>query len=80
MPLFDSLRWDTIWVVRHSTLFALPAILGRLSPPQRRTVALETVVALSADKHATVRCGVLPVECLGEVLYTLVDDDSGPPD
>jgi serine/threonine-protein phosphatase 4 regulatory subunit 1 len=78
MPLFDSLRWDTIWVVRHSALFALPSILGRLSPAQRRTVALETVVALSADKHATVRCGVL--ESLGEVLYTFVNDDSGPPD
>jgi len=77
MPLFDSLRWDTIWVVRHSALFALSAILERLSPAQRRTVALETVVALSADKHATVRCGVL--ECLGEVLYTFADDDGGPP-
>lgn len=78
MPLFDSLRWDTVWVVRHSALFALPAILGRLSPAQRRTVGLETVVALSADKHATVRCGVL--ESLGEVLYTFVNDDSGPPE
>lgn len=78
MPLFDLLRWDTVWVVRHSALFALPAILGRLSSAQRRTVALETVVALSADKNATVRCGVL--ECLGEVLYTFVNDDAGPPD
>ena len=67
-----------MWVVRHSALFALPAILGRLSPAQRRTVALETVVALSADKHATVRCGVL--ECLGEVLFTFINDDAGPPD
>jgi len=64
--------------VRHSALFALPAILGRLSPAQRRTVALETVVALSADKDATVRCGVL--ESLGEVLYTFVKDSSGPPE
>lgn len=78
MPLFDSLRWDAVWIVRHSALFALPAILGRLSPAQRRTVALETVVALSADKNATVRCGVL--ESLGEVLYTFVDDESGPPE
>lgn len=78
MPLFDSLRWDAVWIVRHSALFALPAILGRLSPAQRRTVALETVVALSSDKNATVRCGVL--ESLGEVLYTFVDDESGPPE
>src|SRR6266545_972033 len=78
MPLFDFLRWDTFWVVRHSALFALPAILERLSLAQRRTVALETIVALSADKDATVRCGVL--ECLGEVLYTFAGDDGGPPE
>ncbi|KAF9532281.1 armadillo-type protein [Crepidotus variabilis] len=77
LPLFDSLRWDTVWVVRHSALFALPAILDRLTPAQRRTVALETVVALSSDANPTVRTGVL--ECLGEVIYSFFGLSDGPP-
>ncbi|KAH9484240.1 Serine/threonine-protein phosphatase 4 regulatory subunit 1 [Psilocybe cubensis] len=77
LPLFDALRWDGVWHVRHSALFALPAILTRLSPAQRRTVALETIVALSADHHPTVRSGVL--EALGEVIHTFHEDPDGPP-
>ena len=67
-----------VWHVRHSALFALPAILTRLSPAQRRTVALETVEALAADHDATVRSGVL--EALGEVIYTFYEDADGPPE
>ncbi|KAF8163204.1 armadillo-type protein [Crassisporium funariophilum] len=78
LPLFNSLRWDAIWHVRHSALFALPAIIARLSPSDRRVVALETMVALSADQNATVRSGVL--EALGEVLHTFHGDPDGPPD
>ncbi|KDR81510.1 hypothetical protein GALMADRAFT_239501 [Galerina marginata CBS 339.88] len=78
LPLFDALRWDSVWHVRHSALFALPAILVRLSPAQRRTVALETIVALSADHNPTVRSGVL--EALGEVIYTFCEDADGPPE
>ena len=76
--MFDSLRWDAYWEVRHSALFALPSILSRLASAQRRTVALETVVALSADQHPTVRSGVL--ESLGEVLHTFVNTPTGPPE
>lgn len=78
LPLFESLRWDVVWHVRHSALFALPAILARLSPAQRRAVALETVEALSADDNGTVRSGVL--EALGEVIYTFHEDADGPPE
>ncbi|TFK29838.1 ARM repeat-containing protein [Coprinopsis marcescibilis] len=77
LPLFDVLRWDSHWRVRHSALYALPAILPRLSPNQRRTVALETVMALSCDVYGAVRSSVL--ESLGEVLYTFHNDPGGPP-
>ena len=66
-----------MWQVRHSALFALPAILSRLPPSQRRALALETIITLSKDNSATVRSGVL--EALGEVLYTFHEDEDGPP-
>ncbi|KAF8797930.1 ARM repeat-containing protein [Phlegmacium glaucopus] len=77
LPIFLSLRWDRVWHVRHSTLFALPAILSRLSPPERRTLAVETILALFVDESPTVRFGVL--EALGEVLHTFLGDPDGPP-
>lgn len=77
LPIFVSLRWDRVWHVRHSTLFALPAILSRLSPTERRTLAVETILALFADESPTVRSGVL--EALGEVLHTFLGDPNGPP-
>jgi serine/threonine-protein phosphatase 4 regulatory subunit 1 len=64
--------------VRHSALFALPAILSRLTPQQRRSLAIGTVVPLSVDESETVRLGVL--EALGEVLYTFHEDEDGPPE
>lgn len=67
-----------IWHVRHSSLFALPAILSRLTPTLRRSVALSTVVPLSRDESPAVRSGVL--EALGEVLYSFHADECGPPD
>lgn len=66
-----------MWHVRHSTLFALPAILSRLPPTERRTLALETILALFADDSPNVRSGVL--EALGEVLHTFLGDPDGPP-
>ena len=63
--------------MRHSTLFALPAILSRLAPTERRTLALETILELFADESPTVRSGVL--EALGEVLHTFLGDPDGPP-
>ncbi|KAI6028785.1 armadillo-type protein [Pisolithus orientalis] len=77
LPLFDSLRSDSVWNVRHSSLFALPAVLSRLSPHLRRSVALSTLVPLSRDESPAVRSGVL--EALGEVLYTFHTDQDGPP-
>lgn len=67
-----------MWHVRHSALFALPAILSRLTAPQRRALALETLVPLSNDVSAEVRLGVL--EALGEVMYTFHQDSGGPPE
>jgi serine/threonine-protein phosphatase 4 regulatory subunit 1 len=75
--LFDSLRKDSVWHVRHSALFALPAVLSRLAPKQRYSLALETLLTLSMDESAIVRSGVL--EALGEVLYTFHQDEDGPP-
>ncbi|EGO20928.1 hypothetical protein SERLADRAFT_410491 [Serpula lacrymans var. lacrymans S7.9] len=77
LPLFESLRSDPVWHVRHSSLFALPALLSRLSPAQRRAVSLASIVPLSRDESAPVRSGVL--EALGEVVYTFHEDEDGPP-
>ncbi|KAJ7632513.1 armadillo-type protein [Roridomyces roridus] len=77
IPLFDSLRRDSQWHVRHSALFALPAILSRLTPSQRRSLALDAIIPLSVDESQSVRIGAL--ESLGEVLYTFHEDDDGPP-
>ncbi|KAI8998481.1 hypothetical protein BD414DRAFT_512104 [Trametes punicea] len=78
LPLFESLCQDPTWHVRHSVLFALPAILSRLTPEHRRRLALDVILPLSHDEEATVRSAVL--EALGEVMYTFVDDEGGPPD
>ena len=72
------MRWDKVWHVRHATLFTLPAILLRLSPTERRTLAVETILSLFVDESPTVRSGVL--EALGEVLHTFLGDPDGPPD
>ncbi|KAI0082750.1 ARM repeat-containing protein [Panus rudis PR-1116 ss-1] len=77
LPLFRSLCTDSMWHVRHSALFALPAILSRLSPQKRRELALEVILPLSQDESATVRSGVL--EALAEVMYTFHEDEEGPP-
>ncbi|KAG6850527.1 hypothetical protein H0H93_012143 [Arthromyces matolae] len=77
LPLFDTLRRDSVWHVRHSSLFALPAILSRLSAKQRRSLALDTITTLAKDESSTVQSGVL--EALGEVLYTFYEDDDEPP-
>ncbi|KAJ7109269.1 armadillo-type protein [Mycena epipterygia] len=78
IPLFDTLRRDSQWHVRHSALFALPAILSRLSPAQRRTLAVDTIMPLSIDESQPVRSGTL--ESLGEVLFTFHEDVDGPPE
>lgn len=78
LPVFESLQHDTVMHVRHSALFALPAMLSRLPPAQRRSLALDTIVPLSTDESAPVRLGVL--EALGEVLYTFHEDEGGPPE
>ncbi|KAF8654189.1 hypothetical protein AX16_003718 [Volvariella volvacea WC 439] len=77
LPVFASLRADSYSDVRHSALFALPAVLSRLTSSQRRTLALETIVPLSIDESHNVRNGVL--EALGEVLYAFHEDFEGPP-
>lgn len=78
LPLFESLCQDSTWHVRHSVLFALPAILSRLAPEHRRRLALDVILPLSQDEESTVRSAVL--EALGEVMYTFKDDDEGPPE
>lgn len=49
----------------------------RLSPTERRTLAVETILALFSDESSTVRSGVL--EALGEILHTFLGDPDGPP-
>ncbi|KAJ7098025.1 armadillo-type protein [Mycena belliarum] len=78
IPLFDFLRRDRQWHVRHSALFALPAILSRLPPAHRKSLALDTILPLATDESQPVRSGAL--ESLGEVLYTFHEDIDGPPD
>ena len=64
--------------MRHSALFALPAILPRLSPKLRRSLSLESIIPLAADNSHLVHTGVL--EALGEVIYAFHQDPEGPPD
>ncbi|EIW85038.1 ARM repeat-containing protein [Coniophora puteana RWD-64-598 SS2] len=78
IPLFESLRADPIWHVRHSSMFALPALLSRLSPAARRSLALNTIIPLARDESSSVRTGVL--EALGEIVYTFHEDEDGPPE
>jgi serine/threonine-protein phosphatase 4 regulatory subunit 1 len=78
IPIFKFLRYDSVDLVRHSALFALPVILSRLTPDERRALAIDTVVPLSMDESPSVRHGVL--EALGEVLYTFHQDRDGPPE
>jgi serine/threonine-protein phosphatase 4 regulatory subunit 1 len=77
LPLFHSLQSDVNLHVRYSSVFALPAILSRLSPDHRRSLALEIIVSLSSDENEIVRSGAL--EVLGEVLHTFQNDRTGPP-
>lgn len=67
-----------MWHVRHGALLALPAILPRLTPAQRRDLALQTILPLTTDEFPSVRLGVL--ETLGEVIYTFHQDTDGPPE
>ncbi len=78
LPLFDSFCNDTAWQVRQSVLFALPALLSRLSSGLRPQQALKTIRALSEDPQATVRYTVF--EVLGEVIYSFHKDSEGPPE
>ena len=64
--------------MRHSALFALPAILPRLSPELRRSLSLESIIPLAADNSHLVHTGVL--EALGEVIYAFHQDPEGPPE
>ncbi|KAH8106745.1 armadillo-type protein [Cristinia sonorae] len=78
LPLFEAMCHDSTWQVRHSALFALPAILSRLPSLERRRLALEVILPLSKDPSSTVRSGVL--EALAEVMHTFHDDAAGPPE
>ncbi|KAJ4488082.1 armadillo-type protein [Lentinula aciculospora] len=73
MRTLQNLVADPIHHVRHSSLFALPTILGRLPLSQRRQMALDIMVPMSMDESADVRAGVL--EALGEVIYTFHEED-----
>jgi serine/threonine-protein phosphatase 4 regulatory subunit 1 len=78
MPLLRELCKDEAWHVRHSSLFAMPAVFGCLSAQDRRASALELILPLAADTTPMVRRGVL--ESLGEVIYCFHADQGGPPD
>jgi serine/threonine-protein phosphatase 4 regulatory subunit 1 len=53
-------------------------LLARLSPADRRSVALEVLLPLAADATSLVRAGV--VEVLGEAIHCFHEDEHGPPD
>ncbi|KAJ4000105.1 armadillo-type protein [Lentinula boryana] len=72
IPTLHNLVADPIHHVRHSSLFALPTIIGRLPLIQRRQIALDIMLPMSMDEAADVRAGVL--EALGEVIYTFFDE------
>jgi len=79
-PILRGLLHDSESHVRHSALFALPAILGRMGRGDeatrnlRRSLVLEIVFELVGDDSADVRGGLL--ETLGEIVYSFYD----PPD
>ncbi|KAJ3901234.1 armadillo-type protein [Lentinula edodes] len=73
----QTLVVDPVHHVRHSSLFALPTILGRLPLGQRRQMALDIIIPMSMDESADVRAGVL--EALGEVIYTFHEEDNQTP-
>ncbi|KAJ3861224.1 armadillo-type protein [Lentinula novae-zelandiae] len=73
----QTLVVDPVHHVRHSSLFALPTILGRLPLNQRRQMALDIIIPMSMDESADVRAGVL--EALGEVIYTFHEEDNQTP-
>ncbi|KAF9069880.1 armadillo-type protein [Rhodocollybia butyracea] len=77
MRLLQKFVSDPIHHVRHSSLFALPTILGRLPLSERHRVALDIMVPMSMDESADVRAAVL--EALGEVIYTFYEDDNATP-
>ena len=77
LPLYENLVQDEQWHVRHSILFALPGILARIDPAQRRLLTVPSLVQLSRDPADPVRSGLL--EVLGEVIYTFREDPGGPP-
>ncbi|KAE9399277.1 ARM repeat-containing protein [Gymnopus androsaceus JB14] len=74
MRTLQNLVTDPMHNVRHSSLFALPTILGRLPSSQRRQTALDILIPMSMDESADVRAGVL--EALGEVIYTFHEDEN----
>lgn len=78
LPLFDVFCGDPVSIVRVSVLFALPSLLSRLSPVERRIRAENIVRKVSHDDAPEVRTGIL--EVLGEVIYTFKGDPGGPPD
>ncbi|KAF5365609.1 hypothetical protein D9758_003243 [Tetrapyrgos nigripes] len=73
IPLLDKLVLDKVHHVRHSSLYALPAILSRLPYKARKKLALDVVIRTSMDESVEVRSGVL--EALGEVIYTFHTED-----
>jgi serine/threonine-protein phosphatase 4 regulatory subunit 1 len=82
LPLLEALIGDFAWPVRHSAVFALPALLARLPRDVRHTLALQAVLSLTIDPMPQVRSGML--EALGEMICAFrcdgVDNrDDGPP-
>lgn len=77
LPLYNLLRQDEMWHVRHSSIFALPALLSHLPIRRRRRLEIEATDPLSKDDSAIVRSGLL--EALGEIIHTFHGNPDGPP-
>lgn len=63
--------------VRQASVFAIPAVLKRLTPQRRREIALQYMLKLCEDTADVVRTGALQV--LAEVIHTFHEDKDGPP-
>jgi serine/threonine-protein phosphatase 4 regulatory subunit 1 len=63
--------------VRHSAVFVLPGLLGRIPLPKRRAFALTQIRKFQGDSASNVRSAVFDI--LGEIIYAFSGDKDGPP-
>ncbi|EPQ27336.1 uncharacterized protein PFL1_05258 [Pseudozyma flocculosa PF-1] len=78
LPAFERAMADRIWHVRLAACFSLPAILGRLNAPEKRSRTVSSLRTFVNDVSRKVRLAAL--EVLGEAIFMFKDDAEGVPD